>query len=413
MLGDEAVGVVADSFLELLAAVLLEQLLEHALAHALFDAALGHGVKVDKAVKIDHVVGEHAHRTAIDLDGHIVDADGIHLAGFLVGDDVAGVKHDLARARVGDGEGKLLPADARPQGELLVVLVAADHGQVIAARVEEEVVDEGLAGLDRGRLARAQLAVDLEHRLFIGLAGVLFERDGHAVIIAEQLEDLRVGLKADGADELGDGELAVFIDADPEDLVGVGLVFEPCAAIGDDGGGQQWEVGLEVDLLAVVDAGGTDELGDDHALGAVDDKGAGLGHQWEIAHEDLLLLDLAGLLVVETHAHLQGSGIRRVARLALEHVVLGRFIHLVVDEAQLQVARIVRDRGDVGKDFAQARVEKPLVGLLLKRQQIRHIHDLLVSGEILAKGLAIHLVFGHFALHAFLFFRPCPPEGMY
>ena len=24
-----------------------------------------------------------------------------------------------------------------------------------------------------------------------------------------------------------------------------------------------------------------------------------------------------------------------------------------------------------------------------------------------------HLVFGHFALHAFLFFKPCPLEGMY
>ena len=90
-----------------------------------------------------------------------------------------------------------------------------------------------------------------------------------------------------------------------------------------------------------------------------------------------------------------------------------RFVHLVVDEAQLQVARVVRDRGDVGKDFAQTRIEEPLVGLLLKRQQVRHLHDLLVSGEILAKGFAIHLVFGHFALHAFLFFKPCPLEGMY
>ena len=81
--------------------------------------------------------------------------------------------------------------------------------------------------------------------------------------------------------------------------------------------------------------------------------------------------------------------------------------------AQLKVAGIVGNGCDVGKNLAQARVEEPLVGLLLKRQQVRHLHDLLVSGEILAKGLAIHLVFGHFALHAFLFFKPCPLEGMY
>ncbi len=408
VLGDEAVGVVADGLLELLAAVLPEQLLEHAFAHALLDAALGDGVKVHKAAEIDHVVGEHAQRAAVHLDGDVVDADGVHLARFLVGHDVAVLIQDLARARIGDGIDELLPADTRPEGELLVVLVAADHGQVIAARIEEEVVDERLAGLDRGRLARAQLAVDLEHRFLVGLAGVLLKRHGHALIVAEQLEDLRVGLVADGADELRDGDLAVLVDADPEHLVGVGLVFEPRAAVRNDRGRQQRQIGLEVDLLAVIDAGGTHDLGDDHALGAVDDERAGLGHQREIPHEDLLLLDLAGLPVVEPHVHLQGRGIRRVARLALEHVVLGSLVHLVVDEAQLQVARVVGDRSDVGKDLAQTRVEEPLVGLLLKLQQVRHLHDLLVSGEILAQGLAVHLVSGHLLFTPFFSPLPCP-----
>lgn len=69
--------------------------------------------------------------------------------------------------------------------------------------------------------------------------------------------------------------------------------------------------------------GGADDLGDDDALGAVDDEGAGLGHQGEVAHEDLLLLDLLGLLVAQAHPHLDGRGVRGVPGLALLHAVLG------------------------------------------------------------------------------------------
>ena len=419
MLGRKAVGVVADGFLELLALVLRQQLLEHALAHALLDAALGDGVEVHEAGEVDHVVREDAQRLAVEVERHVVDADGVKLAGLVAGHDMAGVEEDLARARVGDGIGELLAVDAGPQGELLIELVAADHGQIIAARIEEEVLDEALAGLDRGRLARTELAVDLQHGLLIGLAGVLLQRDLDAVVVAEEVEDAGVGLEvgvllgltADGADQLGDGDLAVLVDADPEHLVGVGLILQPRAAVGDHGAGEQGQVGLEVDLLAVVHARGADDLADDHALGAVDDEGAGLGHEREIAHEDLLLLDLLRLVVVQPHVDLERSGIGGVARLALLHVVLGGLIHLVADEAQLKIARVVGDRGDVGEHLLQSLVEEPPVGLLLELQKIRHLHDLLMSSEVFAKGLAVHLVFGHFCSSRLSFPAGLSPAG--
>ena len=83
-------------------------------------------------------------RLAVEVERHVVDADGVKLAGLVAGHDMAGVEEDLARARVGDGIGQLLAVDAGPQGELLIELVAADHGQIIAARIEEEVLDQAL-----------------------------------------------------------------------------------------------------------------------------------------------------------------------------------------------------------------------------------------------------------------------------
>ena len=396
VLGHQLVGMELTLLDELLALVLAQQILQHTKAHALLDAALLARVKVHIVAHVAHLVGEHADHVAVfELHGDLADADGVHLAAVVAGQDVALVEEDLAGGGVGHGHGQLLTLHARPERQLLVELIAADGAQVIAAGIEEEVLDQRLGGVERRRLAGAELAVDLHHGLLIGLAGILLEGGNDARIVAEAVEDLGIGLETERADETGDGELAVLVDTDPEHLAGVRLILEPRAAIGDDGARQQRQVGLEVDLLAVVDAGGADDLGDDHALGAVDDKRTGLGHQREIAHEDLLLLDLARLLVVQADAHLHRGGIRRVAGLALLHVILGRLVHAVIEEAQLQITGIVRDGRHVREHLAQAGVQEPLIGVLLDRQQVGHRHDLFVSGKVLAQGLAVVLVLGH------------------
>ena len=72
------------------------------------------------------------------------------------------------------------------------------------------------------------------------------------------------------------------------------------------------------------------ELADDDALGDVDDKGAVVGHQRDIAEKDFLLFDVAdifrarvGVLVVDGQANgdLERGGIGHAAFLALVHVV--------------------------------------------------------------------------------------------
>ena len=102
---------------------------------------------------------------------------------------------------------------------------------------------------------------------------------------------------AHGAQQHGDRQLALAVDADEDLALLVDLELEPGAA-------GRHEVRDEDLLLAVlrlhhVGARGAHELRDDHALGAVDDEGAPVGHPREVAHEDRLLADLAGLTVLE------------------------------------------------------------------------------------------------------------------
>ena len=81
----------------------------------------------------------------------------------------------------------------------------------------------------------------------------------------------------------------------------------------------------------VVDARRANELGDDDTLGAVDDEGAAIGHEREVAHEDLLLLDLAGLFVDEAHLDEEGRLVGHVLLFALLDGVL-RITELVTTE---------------------------------------------------------------------------------
>ena len=94
------------------------------------------------------------------------------------------------------------------------------------------------------------------------------------------------------------------------------------------------------------------QLADDHALGAVDDERAVLGHQRNIAEENFLLLDVANglrarvrILVVnrEADGDLERRGIGHAALLALGHVVLqlqrDRIAALVAERRRVLVER--------------------------------------------------------------------------
>ena len=277
VLGNQIVLVELDLLLQLLAGILAQQLLQHIEAHPLLDAALG-GVKVHIVAEIAHPVGLHPQGLILHHDNDLGDAHGIQQTSVLLAQQMAVLKQQLAGSGVRHGLGQLVAGNALPQGQLLVELVPAHHGQVIPPGVEEQVVHQGLGGLHRGGLAGTELAVDLQHGVLIRLAGVLFQRGRNTGVIAEALQNFGVGLQAQRPDQAGDRQLAVLVDTDPEHLVGVGLILQPRAAVGNHRGGQQGQIGLQVNVLAVVHAGGTDDLRDHHTLGAVDDKGAGVGH---------------------------------------------------------------------------------------------------------------------------------------
>src|ERR1700689_3727876 len=110
------------------------------------------------------------------------------------------------------------------------------------------------------------------------------------VLLEEHVEDLLLGV-AERAQYDGDRKLAAPVDAGKHAVLRIELEAEPRAAVGNDARREQ-DLARRMRLAAVVieeHAGAAVQLRHDDALGAVDDEGAVLGHEGQLAEIDFLL----------------------------------------------------------------------------------------------------------------------------
>ena len=85
-----------------------------------------------------------------------------------------------------------LLVERRVQPELGVQLQAADAREVVLLRVEEHVLEQRSAAVERRRIAGTQAAVDLDQRLFVRVDRILLQRlaDDRPDLVALREEDL-------------------------------------------------------------------------------------------------------------------------------------------------------------------------------------------------------------------------------
>ena len=362
----------------------------------------------DAAVaEVVDVVGQRA--AVVDRDLGVDDGEEVaHPEGAvagLVGGGALGVESEALGAL-----GQLGVEFAEP----LADLVAADAAQVVAAGVEELSVEQAAGGLGGGRVAGAQALVELVHGpLAVALGAVagarfLVDRGGDELVdflfgvgAFEHRHDALVGAQAgvdfgsaaparaaagqfaefgvvERAQQGGDGDFALAVDLDGELVAVAGFEFEPGAAAGDQFGGAEGAAGGGVGVGAEVDAGRADQLGDDDALGAVDDEGAGLGHVGQVAEEQLLLFGFVGFLAEQADGDAQFAGVVEVALAALVRGLVGRDVAVVLEVELHAVAGEVGDRGHFAEEFAQALIEEPLVGVA---QQVDQVGQLVRFGQ--------------------------------
>src|SRR6185437_8113944 len=149
------------------------------------DQVVGHGgghLLVDGHLLLDGAL--HAHQA----DAELVLEQLAHRAHAAVAEVINIVHRALAAPQlqqVADGGEKVLGIERAlvERGgiaavvQLDVELQAPDAAEVVLEGVEEHAFEQRARGVERGRIAGAQLAVDLDQRLLVGLDGVLAQRD--------------------------------------------------------------------------------------------------------------------------------------------------------------------------------------------------------------------------------------------
>ncbi len=271
--------------------------------------------------------------------------------------------------------------------ELSAELVAADAREVVALLIEEQRLEQLLGVLRVLGLAGAQLLVDFLERVFLGLDVLVFfkaVRDQRRVV--EQRQNRLIAFPMEAQVRTGERahercriDLAILVDANADRALGlvvlrsvVGLELDPGAAIGDDRRVVRRAI-VRIAVLQQIDARRTHELAHDHALRAVDHERALVGHEREVAHEDLLVgdaLDFARLRGDEANADAQRRAVGHVAFAAFLNGILG-FAQRMLAEFQNEVTGEILDRRDRLERFLQAVVDEPLERRFLKFDQIR------------------------------------------
>ncbi len=353
-------------------------------------------VDVEQRVLARHVLvdAERVADIGADIDMIDVEQRQFLVAGVdqnlqvLLGDLLAGFREDFAGLAVDQVLGdvmadQFLVGHAERFKALLAELASLAHGQL-------------LAGFDHDA---AGIGIDQIVDRLVALQAVGIERHAPAVlgalvsdVLVERAEDL-LAVEPERIEQRRHRNLAAAVDARIDDVFRVELDVEPGAAIGNDAGGkQQLARGVGLALVVIEEhAGRAVHLGNDDALGAVDDERAVVGHERNIAHVDILLLDVldrlgASLFVDIEHdqpqRHFQRRGIGHAALAALVDVVFRR-LEFVFDEFQHRRIGKVGNREHRLEDGLQPLVgtaafrlldqQELVVRCLLNLDEVRHL----------------------------------------
>ena len=285
------------------------------------------------------------------------------LKGFFLVTDGA----DILTEREDDGtvvEGGVEDAELLLR-KLLVDLLERLTGELVV------LLGDDLTGLD----VDDRVGVDELGKFFrIKLKGGL---SGQFAVLVEEGQDILVVLITEGAKKGRDEELTTAtaaVEVDPEEVVLVELDFNPGAAVRDDAERVE-HLAARVGGLFEADARGAVKLGDDDALGAIDDEGAAVGDHRDFAHQDFFILEGALLTEAELEHHRDRVG--RAFADALEFGLLGQH-ETVLEVLETEVAVVALDREGLAEDGVKADVLAGGRGLV-QLQEIVEREDLVLD----------------------------------
>ncbi len=361
--------------------ILEEDLTESRIINLLMDSEFFR-IAVNKVCDVNHKVAQHLDIALFCLNYNTRNSRVLNGIRHLTRNGFACAAEYFAVCLIDDILCEDMADNTVAEGKLLIKFITADLGKIIAARIKQHRIDQAVCRLHRERFAWTNLLVEFEKTGLVAVGRILRKCSTKLRLVAEDLKNLVVGAKSKGTKQNGYRHFSRAVNTDPEHIVHIGLIFEPCAAVRDHRAG----IHLLAELIlvdSVIDTGRADQLRDNDTLCAIDDKRSVVRHDRHIAHKNFLFGNsLVILLVVQTDTNLQRSRVCRVSFLALFDVVLDFILaESVAHKRKAQMTVVVLDGTDVIKRLLQTFLEEPAIGGFLDFNQIGHFLDFLLTGK--------------------------------
>ena len=156
----------------------------------------------------------------------------------------------------------------------------------------------------------------------------------------------------------------------------------------------------------IVNTGRTHKLGNNNTLRTVNHERTVLCHQRKVSHIDLMLVNFFFIFIKKANFHLERCSIGSIPLLALFNGVLCFGPHqFKVHKLQTQMTGKVLDGRNIIKGLPEPLMQKPLIGILLDFNEVRHFKDFFTARESHPEIFS-----GLHRMHFAFFHRPFTPN---
>ena len=339
-----------------------------------FQNAQFFAVEVYIVMDINHAVGDNFNFFIANFQESSVDTCALDLFCFCAGDDLAFVSHQFTGTGVDDRLRQNMANQTAADAQFFIVFVAANAGQIISSCIEEEHIDMALCAVNCWRFTRTEFTVNFQQTFFGVVGAVFFQSSQHLGIAAEEVQNLCIAGETQCTDKGSYRQFSVFVDTNVEHIVGIGFILQPCATVRNNSGRVQCFTCF-VAAHCVVNARRTNQLRYDNTFCTINDEGTAIGHQWEIAHEDILFFYFAGFLIEEAGTYTQRCGVSSVALFAFFDAVLWFIFETIIDKVKHQIALIVGNRRNIFEYFLNSFFQEPFVRVFLNFDEVWHLQN--------------------------------------
>ena len=196
------------------------------------------GIAVHIVCNVDHKIAENLDISLLGAYPDIRNRGILDLISHLSGDFFSCCSENVAVRLVNNVLCEDHALDTVSESKLLIELVSADLRQIISAGIEEHRVDQAVRALHGKRLAGADLLVQFKKAALIVIGDVLDKACADLGLIAEHIEDLFIRADSERSDEDRHRDFPCAIHSYIKYIVGVCLILQPCAPVGDDCAGE-------------------------------------------------------------------------------------------------------------------------------------------------------------------------------